>query len=580
MSAFDEATTDLTADMDSLLSDLARPYSDTAVEEEGHDESDTEKNGVISDAIVSSETDTTGYQGLGDFQSGMVSLDYNFGNGAFTDKTGLGTTTTSGSENDDQTTPPSGYDYSFGGAGMGITGSGSGSPTSQFSANYEGDSTSGASSLGLGQFNGQMRQGGMVGGSSNAASNMVNSLVSGMAMRSGQTDPSLSEAERENKLFVGMLPKILTEMDVIDIFSCYGELREVHLMRNQEGSSKGCAFVKFAKRDAAFTAITHLNDVVPVGSTRPLVVKFANCKSRNHGGGYMDGMSNGNNFGVDAMGRPPMYGNMQMNDGNDMQGMGRGGNQYSGGGGSPRGMQQGYGGHNQYNNGMGGFQQMHGYHQDGGGVRSGMQRGGNMGGFQHSSHDKYSGGMQQGGGMYRNNGQYQNQGMVPGGMPGSGTNGSAQVFVPRSVDNNSAGGFDQQQSGGYESSLNAKPREGPEGANLFIYHLPRDVSDSDLGTLFAPFGNVVSAKVFVDKKTSDSKGFGFVSYDSAAAAEVAISTMNGYQIGTKRLTVQHKKTENTSYDYSSDMHYGAIPIQNSAVVGGLQGGRSSPYLNE
>jgi hypothetical protein len=49
---------------------------------------------------------------------------------------------------------------------------------------------------------------------------------------------------------------------------------------------------------------------------------------------------------------------------------------------------------------------------------------------------------------------------------------------------------------------------GPSGANLFVYHLPRDLTDADLATLFAPFGNVLSVKVFVDKRTSDSKGFG------------------------------------------------------------------------
>jgi len=50
----------------------------------------------------------------------------------------------------------------------------------------------------------------------------------------------------------------------------------------------------------------------------------------------------------------------------------------------------------------------------------------------------------------------------------------------------------------------------------------------------------LSAKGYIDKYTRQSKGFGFVSYDSRQAAEAAIEQMNGFQIGSKCLKVQHK----------------------------------------
>lgn len=49
---------------------------------------------------------------------------------------------------------------------------------------------------------------------------------------------------------------------------------------------------------------------------------------------------------------------------------------------------------------------------------------------------------------------------------------------------------------------------GPPGANLFIYHLPGGITDAQLGSLFSGYGNVVSAKVFIDRATGESKGFG------------------------------------------------------------------------
>jgi hypothetical protein len=82
---------------------------------------------------------------------------------------------------------------------------------------------------------------------------------------------------------------------------------------------------------------------------------------------------------------------------------------------------------------------------------------------------------------------------------------------------------------------------GPGGANLFVFNFPRIFTNDDLLGAFAPFGSVLSATVFIDKATGRSKCFGFVSYDSAAAAADAITTMNGAQLGGKIIKVQLKR---------------------------------------
>ncbi|NEJ83552.1 hypothetical protein GR268_44645 [Rhizobium leguminosarum] len=112
---------------------------------------------------------------------------------------------------------------------------------------------------------------------------------------------------------------------------------------------------------------------------------------------------------------------------------------------------------------------------------------------------------------------------------------------------------------------------------MFIYHLPPHFGDSDLYSHFAPYGQLVSANVFIDKATGQSKCFGtsclldsqptattirlayphcfhphdvlsgFVSYSMPAAAEMAIQQMNGFQVAGKRLRVQHKRSRAQPY---------------------------------
>lgn len=91
-----------------------------------------------------------------------------------------------------------------------------------------------------------------------------------------------------------------------------------------------------------------------------------------------------------------------------------------------------------------------------------------------------------------------------------------------------------------------KQSEGPDGANLFIYHIPPELRDNDLCDMFNTFGNIVSCKIFIDKATNQSKCFGFVSYDNPNSAQQAINAMHGFKIGSKRLKVQLKKSKDAA----------------------------------
>ncbi|XP_030528994.1 organelle RRM domain-containing protein 2, mitochondrial [Rhodamnia argentea] len=61
---------------------------------------------------------------------------------------------------------------------------------------------------------------------------------------------------------------------------------------------------------------------------------------------------------------------------------------------------------------------------------------------------------------------------------------------------------------------------------LFISGLSRVTTDEKLQEAFAAFGNLVEAKVIIDRQSGRSKGFGFVTYETIEEAEKAREGMN------------------------------------------------------
>ena len=79
------------------------------------------------------------------------------------------------------------------------------------------------------------------------------------------------------------------------------------------------------------------------------------------------------------------------------------------------------------------------------------------------------------------------------------------------------------------------------GNKLYVGNLPYAVRDNDLQQQFGQFGNVVSAKVMMERDTGRSKGFGFVEMGSEAEAQAAINGLHGHDMGGRALVVNEAR---------------------------------------
>lgn len=338
------------------------------------------------------------------------------------------------------------------------------------------------------------------------------------------------ELERlEHKLFIGMLPKNVSDAEVSELFSNYGTITDLQLLRGYQQTSKGCAFLKFETKEQALAAIEALNGKHKIeGSTVPLVVKWADTEKERQARRAQKALSLASNV-PNPDSRQHLYGAL------------------------PMGYIPPYNGYGYQTPGTYGLmhyrlpplQNQHAYHNlipplnQGNAIRGvppdlssgvaprnyAMSPTNYMGSAYPAIHGvQYP--MTYAGGMMSN-------------RPLGGPSGSLSPSTSNS----------QSAASSSVSTGSGGQIEGPPGANLFIYHIPQEFGDDELANAFQRFGRVLSAKVFVDKATGVSKCFGFVSYDSPVAAQNAINMMNGFQLGGKKLKVQLKRDNKQSKPY-------------------------------
>ncbi|XP_051547201.1 CUGBP Elav-like family member 2 isoform X24 [Myxocyprinus asiaticus] len=341
-------------------------------------------------------------------------------------------------------------------------------------------------------------------------------------------DSEKSNAVEDRKLFIGMVSKKCNENDIRVMFSPFGQIEECRILRGPDGLSRGCAFVTFSTRAMAQNAIKAMHQSQTMeGCSSPMVVKFADTQKdkeqrrlQQQLAQQMQQLNNASAWGslTGLTGLTPQYlallqqatssSNLGAFSGIQQMAAGSTANSTAGAMGSlgSLGTLQGLAGATV---GLNNINALAGMAALNGGLGStGLSNG--SAGPMDALTQAYSG---------------------------------IQQYAAAALPTLYSQSLLQQQSAA------GSQKEGPEGANLFIYHLPQEFGDQDILQMFMPFGNVVSAKVFIDKQTNLSKCFGFVSYDNPVSAQAAIQAMNGFQIGMKRLKVQLKRSKNDSKPY-------------------------------
>ena len=76
---------------------------------------------------------------------------------------------------------------------------------------------------------------------------------------------------------------------------------------------------------------------------------------------------------------------------------------------------------------------------------------------------------------------------------------------------------------------------------LYIGNLSKSTTQEELNTLFSQAGDVALINIIKDRRSGESKGFGFVTMSAQSEADKAISMFNAYSVGDRELQVNLAK---------------------------------------
>lgn len=78
---------------------------------------------------------------------------------------------------------------------------------------------------------------------------------------------------------------------------------------------------------------------------------------------------------------------------------------------------------------------------------------------------------------------------------------------------------------------------------MYVGNFSFNLTESELRSLFEPYGSVASATLVTDRDTGRSRGFGFVEMSNDDEAEKAMAALNGRDAGGRALTVNEARPQ-------------------------------------